>query len=57
MFIIITTAFILSFNLYLFQIFHSVRMNKNLKTALESVIALEDTSVILDILNVMAHKP
>ncbi|XP_026325517.1 katanin p80 WD40 repeat-containing subunit B1-like isoform X2 [Hyposmocoma kahamanoa] len=39
------------------QIFHSVRMNKNLKTALESVIALEDTSVILDILNVMAHKP
>ncbi|XP_072936530.1 katanin p80 WD40 repeat-containing subunit B1 isoform X2 [Epargyreus clarus] len=39
------------------QIFHSVRINKNLKTALESVIALEDTSVILDILNVMAHKP
>ncbi|XP_026756838.2 katanin p80 WD40 repeat-containing subunit B1 isoform X2 [Galleria mellonella] len=39
------------------QIFHSVRVNKNLKTALESIIALEDTSVILDILNVMAHKP
>ncbi|KAG7311555.1 hypothetical protein JYU34_002602 [Plutella xylostella] len=39
------------------QIFHSMRMNKNLKVALESVIALEDTSVILDILNVMAHKP
>ncbi|XP_073941722.1 katanin p80 WD40 repeat-containing subunit B1-like isoform X3 [Choristoneura fumiferana] len=39
------------------QIFHSVRINKNLKFALESVIALEDTSVILDILNVMAHKP
>lgn len=39
------------------QIFHSVRVNKNLKIALESVIALEDTSVILDILNVMAHKP
>ncbi|CAH2066677.1 unnamed protein product, partial [Iphiclides podalirius] len=39
------------------QIFHSVRVNKSLKTALESVIALEDTSVILDILNVMAHKP
>lgn len=32
-------------------------MNKNLKTALEYVISLEDTSVILDILNVMAHKP
>ncbi|KAI8427816.1 hypothetical protein MSG28_002212 [Choristoneura fumiferana] len=28
-----------------------------LQFALESVIALEDTSVILDILNVMAHKP
>ncbi|XP_053608508.1 katanin p80 WD40 repeat-containing subunit B1 isoform X2 [Plodia interpunctella] len=39
------------------QIFHSVRINKSLKSALESVIALEDTSVILDILNVMAHKP
>ncbi|XP_075992251.1 katanin p80 isoform X2 [Anticarsia gemmatalis] len=39
------------------QIFHSVRVNKSLKSALESVIALEDTSVILDILNVMAHKP
>ncbi|XP_047987410.1 katanin p80 WD40 repeat-containing subunit B1-like isoform X3 [Leguminivora glycinivorella] len=39
------------------QIFHSVRINKNLKSALESVIALEDTSVILDILNVMANKP
>ncbi|KAM3964761.1 LOW QUALITY PROTEIN: katanin p80 WD40 repeat-containing subunit B1 [Aphomia sociella] len=39
------------------QIFHSVRVNKNLKMALESIIALEDTSVILDILNVMAHKP
>ncbi|XP_030028431.1 katanin p80 WD40 repeat-containing subunit B1 isoform X2 [Manduca sexta] len=39
------------------QIFHSVRVNKSLKAALESVIALEDTSVILDILNVMAHKP
>lgn len=39
------------------QIFHSVRANKSLKCALESVIALEDTSVILDILNVMAHKP
>ncbi|CAB3231087.1 unnamed protein product [Arctia plantaginis] len=39
------------------QIFHSVRVNKSLKCALESVIALEDTSVILDILNVMAHKP
>ncbi|XP_013188905.1 katanin p80 WD40 repeat-containing subunit B1 isoform X2 [Amyelois transitella] len=39
------------------QIFHSVRINKSLKSALESVIALEDKSVILDILNVMAHKP
>ncbi|CAG9784449.1 unnamed protein product [Diatraea saccharalis] len=39
------------------QIFHSVRINKSLKSALESIIALEDTSVILDILNVMAHKP
>ncbi|XP_026737783.1 katanin p80 WD40 repeat-containing subunit B1 isoform X2 [Trichoplusia ni] len=39
------------------QIFHSVRINKSLRSALESVIALEDTSVILDILNVMAHKP
>ncbi|KAL0849171.1 hypothetical protein ABMA28_013513 [Loxostege sticticalis] len=39
------------------QIFHSVRVNKNLRSALESIIALEDTSVILDILNVMAHKP
>ncbi|KAJ0181821.1 hypothetical protein K1T71_002543 [Dendrolimus kikuchii] len=39
------------------QIFHSVRINKTLKVALESVIALEDSSVILDILNVMAHKP
>ncbi|XP_026487714.2 katanin p80 WD40 repeat-containing subunit B1-like isoform X1 [Vanessa tameamea] len=39
------------------QIFHSVRINKSLKSALESVIALEDASVILDILNVMAHKP
>lgn len=39
------------------QIFHTVKINKNLKTALESVIALEDASVILDILNVMAHKP
>lgn len=39
------------------QIFHSVRVNKSLKSALESIIALEDTSVILDILNVMAHKP
>ncbi|XP_049691757.2 katanin p80 WD40 repeat-containing subunit B1 isoform X3 [Helicoverpa armigera] len=39
------------------QIFHSVRVNKSLRSALESVIALEDTSVILDILNVMAHRP
>lgn len=39
------------------QIFHSVRINKSLKSALESIIALEDASVILDILNVMAHKP
>ncbi|CAG4944864.1 unnamed protein product [Colias eurytheme] len=39
------------------QIFHSVRVNKSLKSALESVIALEDASVILDILNVMAHRP
>ncbi|XP_034829696.1 katanin p80 WD40 repeat-containing subunit B1-like [Maniola hyperantus] len=39
------------------QIFHSVRINKGLKSALESAIALEDASVILDILNVMAHKP
>ncbi|XP_028178807.1 katanin p80 WD40 repeat-containing subunit B1 isoform X2 [Ostrinia furnacalis] len=39
------------------QIFHSVRINKNLRSALESIIALEDTSVILDILNIMAHKP
>ncbi|XP_032529980.2 katanin p80 WD40 repeat-containing subunit B1 isoform X1 [Danaus plexippus] len=39
------------------QIFHSVRINKSLKSALDSVIALEDASVILDILNVMAHKP
>ncbi|XP_050675758.1 katanin p80 WD40 repeat-containing subunit B1 isoform X2 [Leptidea sinapis] len=39
------------------QILHSVRVNKGLKSALESVIALEDTSVILDVLNVMAHKP
>ncbi|XP_041971013.1 katanin p80 WD40 repeat-containing subunit B1 isoform X2 [Aricia agestis] len=39
------------------QIFHSVRINKSLKSALESVIALEDASIILDILNVMAHKP
>ncbi|VVC97373.1 unnamed protein product, partial [Leptidea sinapis] len=38
-------------------ILHSVRVNKGLKSALESVIALEDTSVILDVLNVMAHKP
>ncbi|KAI5641503.1 WD domain, g-beta repeat domain-containing protein [Phthorimaea operculella] len=38
-------------------IFNSVRVNKSLKAALESVIAIEDTSVILDILNVMAHKP
>ncbi|XP_049867902.1 katanin p80 WD40 repeat-containing subunit B1 isoform X2 [Pectinophora gossypiella] len=39
------------------QIFHSVRINKTLKSALESVIALEDNSVLVDILNVMAHKP
>ncbi|CAH2268808.1 katanin p80 WD40 repeat-containing subunit B1 isoform X1 [Pararge aegeria] len=39
------------------QIFHSVRINKSLKSALESAIALDDASVILDILNVMAHKP
>ncbi|XP_059049784.1 katanin p80 WD40 repeat-containing subunit B1 isoform X2 [Achroia grisella] len=39
------------------QIFHSVRVNKNLKLALESIIELEDKAVILDILNVMAHKP
>lgn len=39
------------------QIFHSVRINKNLKIALESLIALEDMSVIVDTLNVMAHKP
>ncbi|CAH4002625.1 katanin p80 WD40 repeat-containing subunit B1 isoform X1 [Pieris brassicae] len=39
------------------QIFHSVRVNKSLKSALESIIALEDASVILDILNVMAHRP
>ncbi|CAK1549875.1 unnamed protein product [Leptosia nina] len=39
------------------QIFNSVRVNKGLKAALESVISLEDASVIVDILNVMAHKP